>query len=163
MRYDVVMAVCEGDTVIGSTSFSFFDLAHASVRDHSYARNLLTEKGLEELEKRRIRRIMTFESFFIAPEYREHKSWLAALITELGLDFYHAERTRQSLGAAVTVARTSKNMHEVAQKSGFELSCEDLFYNGETAALLLYTREEKIPHADAACRERLGELTRRHV
>ncbi len=163
LRYDVVLGVWKGESLVGSSSFGFFDFASASARDHSYARNLLADKAQKELEVRRIWRVMTFESFFIAPEYREHKNWLAALITELGLEFYHGERARQALDAAVTVARVSKKMHAVAENSGFELICDDLFYNGEAAALLLYTREEKRPPADAECRVRLRQLNITHL
>ncbi len=158
LRYDMTLGIWEGDSVVGSSSYSFFDLSLKSMQDHSYTRNLLGEKGLAMLRQRGLDRIMTFESFFITPEYRGHKAWLADLITYLGLEFYHGEQARQDLQGAVTVARMSKNMHEVAKDSGFELVCDDLFYNGESAALLVYTRQEQLPPATQECRALLADL-----
>jgi len=123
-RQDCFAVLVHSGKIVALMGYTFFDLASAADREHSYFRHFYTPKAIGELESLGIRRVMTVEFFSVDPEWRAGRLGvsLGAVMGELALRF----AVSQDVDAALGVVRSDNGVAYLARQLGGVMLDQDV-------------------------------------
>lgn len=144
-RQNYLSVFTAGEKVVALHTYTLFDLAYRSERDHSYFTRYYSESALAAIQAAGVRKAMTMEYFSVAPEWRSKQIGVsfASIVAGVGV------RLAQSLGvdAILSVARTDIGVDRIGKAFGAE-AVGTLSAHNTPVELLAFYKQRLHPHAD---------------
>jgi hypothetical protein len=125
---------------------SIFDLRQLAAREHSYLSGYFTEGFFEALVSRGASRVLSTESYSVAPEWRAPKLGvsLAAVMVGLGLKLAQSE----GVDASIAVARSDNGGAQMGRSQGWITLDSGLRAHNTPVELMACFPDLMHPHSD---------------
>ncbi len=161
LRQDIVPVIFYGNEIVAIHLYTFFDLRWTATFDHTYICNNFPKTFTEELEERRLKRLMSLEYLTVSSEWRKHRlgfSW-AHVLLGLGLNLLR----EYNIDAGIAPTRNDVKMNELAYLFGFEcLIPKAIVHNVECDLVVCEPRNIK-SHPEQKVREAIDWLWENRV
>ncbi len=152
LRQDVVGVLEHRGEIVALHAHSYFDLAAAGPREHSYFRRFYTQDYLAALNRAGASKVLSMEMYSVLPKWRTPSVGVSLAAVMIGLGVKLAQRWK--LDASIGVARVDAGVDRLVQEQGAIILGEDVQLFNTPCKQIAFLKGAMRPHP----REKVAEL-----